>query len=69
MFLGFANSFKELGRVQDDFQRGAAKIEAKWLSVTECNGHRIMNLNVEVRSPKNEWEEGGVGYSSILMFF
>ena len=24
-----------------------------------------MNLNVEVRSPKNEWEEGGVGYASI----
>ncbi|MFL2706430.1 MAG: hypothetical protein ACJ0HC_00780 [Gammaproteobacteria bacterium] len=64
MFLGFTNSFKELGRVQDDFQRGAARIEAKWLSVTECNGQG-MNLNVEVRAPKEQWEEGGVGYASI----
>ena len=42
------------------------KVEAKWLSVTECNGQG-MNLNVEVRSPKNEWEEGGVGLGFHLL--
>ena len=64
MFLGFTNTFKEMGRVQDDFQNGASKISARWDAVTECAG-QSMNLNVEVRAPKNPWEANGVGYASI----
>lgn len=64
MFLGFTNSFGELGRVQDDFLNGASKIAAKWESVTDCSG-QSMNLNVEARAPKTPWELGGVGYTSI----
>ena len=64
MFLGFTNTFKEMGRVQDDFQNGASKIGARWDAVTECAG-QSMNLNVEVRAPQNPWEANGVGYASI----
>tara|TARA_Y100000996_G_scaffold226716_1_gene178265 strand:+ start:1515 stop:2273 length:759 start_codon:yes stop_codon:yes gene_type:complete len=64
MFLGFAESLKDIGIVQDDFQAGASKIFAKWQKATVCSG-QSMNFNVEVRSPKNPWEAGGTNYASI----
>ena len=64
MFLGFTTSMQEMGKVQDDWQAGGSKIEEKWSRVTNCLG-QSMSLNVEVRSPKYDWEEGGVTYASI----
>jgi hypothetical protein len=64
MFLGFTNSMQEMGRVQDNWQAGGSKIDEKWSRVTDCSG-QSMTLNVEVRSPKNTWEDGGVTYASI----
>jgi hypothetical protein len=64
MFLGFTSSMQEMGKVQDDWQAGGSKIEEKWSRVTNCAG-QSMSLNVEVRSPMNAWEEGGITYASI----
>lgn len=64
VFLGFADSLANIGQAQDAFQVGAAKIGAKWEKATDCSGQSL-SLNVEVRTPKEEWTEGQVGYTSI----
>ena len=64
IFLGFSNSLANVGRAQDDFQRGAAKIGEKWEKATNCDS-QSMNINVEVREPQNQWVEGGVHYTSV----
>ena len=64
IFLGFADSLANLGKAQDDFQRGALMIGERWEKVTNCSGQSL-NFNVEVRAPKNQWVEGGVHYTSV----
>tara|TARA_B100001057_G_scaffold430146_1_gene456726 strand:- start:7614 stop:8372 length:759 start_codon:yes stop_codon:yes gene_type:complete len=64
MFLGFTETMQAMGKVQDDWQVGGSRIDEKWSRVTDCLGQSI-NINVEVRSPKYSWEEGGTTYASI----
>tara|TARA_Y100001970_G_scaffold280235_1_gene388871 strand:- start:738 stop:1496 length:759 start_codon:yes stop_codon:yes gene_type:complete len=64
VFLGFAETLASVGRAEDEFRKGGARIGAKWERVTNCSGMSL-NLNVEGRAPKNGWVEGATGYTMI----
>ena len=64
VFLGFAETLASVGKAEDEFRDGGQKIGEKWERVTDCSGMSL-NLNVEGRTPKNEWVEGSIGYTMI----
>ena len=64
VFLGFADSLRSIGVVEDDFRDGGQKIGEKWEKATNCAGQSL-NFNVTVREPKNPWVDGGTNYTSI----
>ena len=64
VFLGFADSLSSVGKAEDEFRKGGQRIGEKWERVTDCSGMSL-NMNVEARSPKNDWVEGGINYTMI----
>ena len=64
VFLGFADSLSSIGKAEDEFRKGGQRIVEKWERVTDCSGMSL-NMNVEARSPKNDWVEGGINYTMI----
>tara|TARA_B100000965_G_C19594082_1_gene759321 strand:+ start:2881 stop:3630 length:750 start_codon:yes stop_codon:yes gene_type:complete len=64
VFLGFADSLSSIGKAEDEFRKGGQRIGEKWERVTDCSGMSL-NMNVEARSPKNDWVEGGINYTMI----
>ena len=64
VFLGFADSLASVGKAEDEFRKGGQKIAEKWERVTDCSGMSL-NLNIEARTPKNDWIEGATTYTMI----
>ena len=64
-WVGFTNSHKDMGIVQDSwFSDEAASTFAKWDSISDC-GSQGYYMAVEARAPTIPFEEGGTTFWEI----